>query len=209
MRRALTVLVAASAVGATGLAGAAHTSAGTTYYGPAAGGGSIWIVVSPAGDAVNRFSAYGIQGTVCTMSIDLTGTYPISERRGSFSIDVDGHDVTGSFTAENTIEGTFELGGNSSCTASATWSATLTDEQAPPLGVGGPPVACRVPRVVGVRLAEARERIRRHNCSVGRIRYTRSHRPRGRVISQRPNANSTLQRRSPVSLKVSRGPSAN
>src|SRR5262249_56900466 len=48
--------------------------------------------------------------------------------------------------------------------------------------------ACIVPKVAGMRLAEARERIRRASCSVGTVRYKTSRGPRGVVVSQRPQA---------------------
>src|SRR5919201_2039890 len=48
-----------------------------------------------------------------------------------------------------------------------------------------PVVRCVVPRVVGLRLAKARVRIRRAHCAVGRISRVRSRRV-GRVIRQSP-----------------------
>jgi hypothetical protein len=46
---------------------------------------------------------------------------------------------------------------------------------------------CVVPRVVGLRLARAKARIRSFNCRVGRVRQVRSSRP-GRVLAQSPRA---------------------
>lgn len=69
-----------------------------------------------------------------------------------------------------------------------------------------PPARCRVPRVVGKRLAPARRAIRARHCRVGRVRYLRSRRARGRVISQRPRAGRTLANGARVNLVVSRGP---
>jgi len=65
---------------------------------------------------------------------------------------------------------------------------------------------CRVPRVVGLRLAAAKPRIRRANCSVARVRRVPSGRPRGRVLRQRPSPGTELPRGTPVHLVVSRGP---
>lgn len=65
------------------------------------------------------------------------------------------------------------------------------------------PVKCRVPRVVGLRLGEARRRLRRAHCSVGRIRRSRSGRP-GRVVAQRPRAGTEGRRGYPVRLVVGR-----
>ncbi len=68
------------------------------------------------------------------------------------------------------------------------------------------PVArCRVPKVVGVKLAKARARIRRANCRVGRLRYKRSHRARGRVLTQRPRPGAKRPRGARVALTLSRG----
>jgi hypothetical protein len=69
-----------------------------------------------------------------------------------------------------------------------------------------PPVRCRVPRVIGQTIGRARRSIRVRHCRVGRVRYTRSTRPRGKVVSQKPRAGRRLARGSPVNLVVSRGP---
>ena len=65
--------------------------------------------------------------------------------------------------------------------------------------------ACLVPPVAGKPLGDARARIRRASCSVGRLRFTRSARPRGVVLAQRPRARTELAIGSRVSLVVSRG----
>lgn len=74
------------------------------------------------------------------------------------------------------------------------------------VGAPPPPIRCRVPRVIGQMLGRARRSIRARHCAVGRVRYTRSTRSRGKVISQKPRAGKRLARGSPVSLVVSRGP---
>jgi Tol biopolymer transport system component len=65
--------------------------------------------------------------------------------------------------------------------------------------------ACIVPPVAGKELGDARTRIRRASCTVGRLRYVRSARPRGRVLAQRPQPRSERMIGSRVSLVVSRG----
>jgi hypothetical protein len=65
--------------------------------------------------------------------------------------------------------------------------------------------ACLVPNVVGRRLATARVRIRRARCAVGRIRYARSVRARGRVLAQSPRAGARRPRGTRVRLTVSKG----
>jgi len=54
-----------------------------------------------------------------------------------------------------------------------------------------------VPRVVGLHLIQARTRIRRANCSLGRVRQARSRRV-GVVLSQSPRAGA----RRPVGTRV-------
>jgi Glucose / Sorbosone dehydrogenase/PASTA domain len=80
----------------------------------------------------------------------------------------------------------------------------------PPPPVSPPPpakpkVICRVPRVVGYRVAKARTRIRRANCRVGRVRFKRSARARGRVVSQSPRRGARRPRGFRVKFVVSRG----
>jgi GH25 family lysozyme M1 (1,4-beta-N-acetylmuramidase) len=66
-----------------------------------------------------------------------------------------------------------------------------------------PPVQCRVPRVIGQRLSTARARIRRANCSLGRVRRVRSRRA-GRVLAQKPRAGTRRPRGTKVSLVIGR-----
>jgi TolB protein len=65
--------------------------------------------------------------------------------------------------------------------------------------------ACVVPPVAGKEVADARARIQRASCVVGRLRFARSPRPAGVVLSQRPQARSERKIGSRVSLVVSRG----
>jgi len=66
-----------------------------------------------------------------------------------------------------------------------------------------PPPQCRVPRVIGLRLATARTRIRKANCRVGRVRRARSRRV-GRVLSQSPRAGARRANGARVNLVVGR-----
>jgi uncharacterized delta-60 repeat protein len=84
----------------------------------------------------------------------------------------------------------------------------------PPPPPGGPPppppapppapVRCRVPRVVHLRLAKARVKIRRAHCRLGRVRRVRARRFRGIVIGQSPRAGRRLAHGSRVNLVVGR-----
>jgi len=74
-----------------------------------------------------------------------------------------------------------------------------------PCPVPKPVLRCRVPRAVGLGLAKARTRIRRANCRVGRVRYKRSTRARGRVVTQSPRPGAQRARGARVNLMLSRG----
>ena len=67
-----------------------------------------------------------------------------------------------------------------------------------------PTPRCRVPHVVGLRLATARTRIRRANCRVGRVRQQHSTRTRGRVVAQNPRPGARRALGARVNLTVSR-----
>ena len=70
-----------------------------------------------------------------------------------------------------------------------------------------PPVTpqCVVPRVIGLRLATARTRIKRGRCRVGRVRRARARARRvGRVLSQSPKAGSRRAQGAKVNLVVGR-----
>jgi hypothetical protein len=66
-------------------------------------------------------------------------------------------------------------------------------------------LTCLVPRLAGKKLAVARRAVRRAHCSVGRVRYARSRRARGRVVSQSPRAGARKPAGTKVNLVVSRG----
>ena len=73
----------------------------------------------------------------------------------------------------------------------------------PPPPPPPPVVLCRVPRVIGMRLANARARIRRAHCAPGRVRHVHSRRV-GRVLGQNPRAGSRRASGARVSLLVGR-----
>jgi TolB protein len=65
--------------------------------------------------------------------------------------------------------------------------------------------ACIVPKVAGKALSEARSRIRRASCSVGRVRFTASARPHGTVLFQQPQGRAYRRIGTGVNLVASRG----
>ena len=74
-----------------------------------------------------------------------------------------------------------------------------------PLGVPPrpPPLKCKVPRVIGLRLAVARKKIGQAKCITGRVRRARAAKTRaGKVLSQSPKAGSVRTRGSKVNLVV-------
>ena len=69
------------------------------------------------------------------------------------------------------------------------------------------PPACRVPKVIGLKLARAKTKIRAAHCKVGKVSYAKSTRKRkGRVIGQKPRAGSHRANGAKVNLVVGRGP---
>lgn len=64
---------------------------------------------------------------------------------------------------------------------------------------------CRVPYVIGRRLAYARMQIELWKCRLGRVRYHRSHRRRGLVLRMSPRPGGLFLYRTPVRLLVSGG----
>ena len=67
-----------------------------------------------------------------------------------------------------------------------------------------PAVRCRVPRVIEMRLAAAKTKIRRAHCGVGRIRKRANARRAGRVIGQSPRPGAVRARGTRVNLVVGR-----
>jgi uncharacterized repeat protein (TIGR01451 family) len=66
---------------------------------------------------------------------------------------------------------------------------------------------CRVPKVVGKKLAAAKSRIRAAHCRVGKITKKKSSRKKkGRVLAQKPKPGKTLPAGSKVKLTVGKGP---
>ena len=76
---------------------------------------------------------------------------------------------------------------------------------------GTPPVApgperlCKVPNLMGQKLGSARTKLRRAGCVSGTTKYTRSKRPRGRVVRQTPRKGLRLCFGVQVNVVVSRG----
>jgi len=80
----------------------------------------------------------------------------------------------------------------------ATWWGRVDPSDAPAFQP-----ACRVPRVLGLRLANARARIRSRHCRLGKVSYRRSGN-HGRVIAQSPRPGRHLGNQGKVNLSVAR-----
>jgi len=66
---------------------------------------------------------------------------------------------------------------------------------------------CKVPKVVGLKLAKAKAKIRGAHCGVGKIKKKFSSRKKkGRVLAQKPKPGKTLTGGSKVNLTVGKGP---
>jgi PASTA domain-containing protein/copper binding plastocyanin/azurin family protein len=81
-------------------------------------------------------------------------------------------------------------------------SFTVGSAQPPP---PPPPPKCKVPKVVGKKLATARRMITRARCRVGRVSRARSGKARGLVVKQTPRWGVSRARGARVNLIVSRG----
>jgi TolB protein len=64
---------------------------------------------------------------------------------------------------------------------------------------------CLVPKLAGKQLQDARHRIRDASCAVGQIRHSKSARPSGTVLVQKPRARSEHRVGTKISLVVSSG----
>ena len=67
-----------------------------------------------------------------------------------------------------------------------------------------PSPACVVPKITGLSLRQARKRLAKAHCTLGRVSKRKSHKRAWRIISQRPMAGSRHGNGSPVTVLVSK-----
>lgn len=68
------------------------------------------------------------------------------------------------------------------------------------------PIPCTVPKVVGKRLARAKQTIAQRHCRTGKVRYAKSRKSKkGVVIAQSRRAGLVLPAGSKINLVVGRG----
>jgi chitinase len=100
-------------------------------------------------------------------------------------------------TAPGSCKVTASQAGNASYNAAAAVSHTFSITR---------PVKCKVPKVVGKGLRNAKSRIKRAHCRTGKVHYANSSkRKKGIVISQSRRPGRVLPANSKVNLVVSRG----
>ncbi len=93
--------------------------------------------------------------------------------------------------------------------ASYTADYGLSGQASASTTVACPPPAqkCKVPKVLGLKLAKARSKIVRAHCKVGKVRKKfSSRRKKGKVLAQKPKAGKTLGAGSKIALTVGKGP---
>jgi hypothetical protein len=88
-------------------------------------------------------------------------------------------------------------------------SFSIAPKIAPPPPPPPKPVKCRVPKVVGKGLRNAKSRIKRGHCRTGKVRYAYSvKRKKGIVVSESRRPGRLLPANSKINLVVSRGQKA-
>jgi hypothetical protein len=107
-----------------------------------------------------------------------------------------------------TISGTtVHLTGAGSCTVTASQPGDANFNPAPDVArtFSIARATCRVPNIVGKRLASAKRTIARRHCRTGRVRYASARKGKGIVISQNRRPGRVLPAGSRINLIVSRG----
>jgi hypothetical protein len=97
-------------------------------------------------------------------------------------------------------------GASCSLSMGANHAVTATFTSAPPPPPPPPVKKCIVPKVVGLKLAKAKTKIKKAHCRVGKI--TRKHsslKKKGKVIKQFPKAGKHLKVGTKVNLTVGKG----
>ena len=100
------------------------------------------------------------------------------------------------------------LTGAGSCTVTASQPGDTNYNPAPDVSraFSIAPTPCKVPKVVGKRVASAKRTIAKRHCRAGKVGYAYSRkRKKGIVISQSRRPGQVLPARSKINLVVSRG----
>lgn len=209
---------AVSASASSGLPISLAASGNCTVSGPIvhiSGAGSCTLTASQAGDAtynpapdVSWTFAIAKAGQAITFGPLARKTYGAPDFRVSATAS-SGLAVSFAASGRCTVRGaTVHLTGAGSCTVVASQAGDAN--YMPALDVSRSfliaRAPCRVPKVVGKRVALARRMIARRHCRTGKVRYAYSRgRKKGIVIAQSRRPGRVLPARSKISLVVSRG----
>jgi hypothetical protein len=179
------------------------------------GAGSCTVTASQAGN-VNYNAAPDVSRTFAIGKAAQTITFgPIANKRygaPDFRVSAtasSGLEVSFAASGRCMVRGaTVHLTGAGSCTVTASQPGDANYNAAPDVSrrfsITRP--ACRVPKVVGKRVASASRSIAKRHCRTGKVRhsYSRKHK-KGVVISQSRRPGKVLPARSKINLIVSRG----
>jgi hypothetical protein len=111
-------------------------------------------------------------------------------------------------TAAPSKKNTF-LGWSGECTGTGPCVLSMTADRAVTATFKKPltPPACKVPKVVGLKLAKAKTRIKKAHCRVGKVtKKTSPANKKGKVLKQSPKAGKKLKNGGKVKLTVGKGP---
>ncbi len=207
-----------SAAASSGLAVSFNASGNCTLSGVTVhltGAGSCTVTASQPGDAdynpapdVSRTFAIARAGQSITFGPLAGKTYGDPD----FSVSAaasSGLAVSFNASGRCTLGGvTMHLTGAGSCTVTASQPGDANYNPAPDLSrtFSIAPAPCRVPKVVGKRVASAMRTIAKRHCRTGKVGYAFSReRKKGIVISQSRRPGRVLPARSKIDLIVSRG----
>jgi hypothetical protein len=177
-------------------------------------GGSCTVTASQPGDS-NYNAAPDIPQTFTIAKASQTITFGALPNKtyGAADFGVSATTSSGlavSFTASGRCSmsgSTVHTTGAGSCTVTASQPGSANFEAATSVSrtfsITRPP--CRVPKIVGKRLAAAKSALTRGHCATGKVRYRYSSKKDGAVISQSRSAGRVLPANSKINLVVSRG----
>ncbi len=170
-------------------------------------------------DGINAAPAAGRKLDVLVRDTTITNTETALRASGGAHVGLAGSAIFGNTTGLLTSGGGIidDLGGNQIFGNVVNGTPTNAAKPPPPpqsttaptrtLAPPAPATArCTVPRLVGLKLASARKRLKRAHCGLGKVKRqrTRQRRRAGRVIAQRIKAGTKLPRAAKVGITVGR-----
>ena len=178
------------------------------------GAGSCTVTATQAGDA-NYAAAPAASHTFVIARAEQAITFvPLARKvygAPDFTVSASassGLPVSFSASGRCTVSGaTVHLTRPGACTITASQPGDANYDSAPPASqtftIARPP--CRVPNVVGKKLAAAKATLASRNCRAGKVRYTRSSKRKGVVTRQSRRPGRVLPVDAKINLVVSRG----